>query len=80
MKSYFEKLQKKPPRTVLIKIRFSPSEMKSFIRLNRKMAEFASLQSVSSLLNLSRVEILKFSHIVDQMDLQTKNSDMSENV
>ena len=49
--------------------------MKSLIRLNFKMAEFASVQSVNhySLLNLSRAEILKFSLIFDQMDIQTKN-------
>ena len=54
--------------------------MTSFVRLNIKMAEFASLQCVSSLLNLSRAEILIFGLIFDQMDLQTKNSDMSDNV
>ena len=55
--------------------------MTSFLRLNIKMAEFASLQfAVSSLLNLSRAEILIFGLIFDQMDLQTKNSDMSDNV
>ena len=43
------------------------------------MAEFASFQFISSLLNLSRTEILKFSLIFDQMD-QTKNSDVSNNV
>ena len=41
------------------------------------MAEFASFQCISSLLNLSRTEILKFSLIFDQMD-QTKNSDLSK--
>ena len=54
--------------------------MTSFLRLNIKMAEFASLQCVSSLLNLSRAEILIFGLIFDQMDLQIKNSDMSDNV
>ena len=51
--------------------------MKSLVRLF-KMAEIASLQCVSSLLNLSKAEILIFSLIFDQMDLLTKNSDMSD--
>ena len=56
------------------------SWMKTLVGLNFKMAEFASLQCVSSLLNLSRAEILIFGLIFDQMDLHTKNSDMSYNV
>ena len=54
--------------------------MKSLMRLNFKMAKFANLQWVSSLLNLSRAEILIFGLIFDQMDLQTKHSDKSDNV
>ena len=52
--------------------------MKTLVGLNFKMAEFASLQCVSSLLNLSRAEMVIFSLIFDQMDLLTKNSDMSD--
>ena len=43
------------------------------------MAKFVSFKCISSLFNLSRTEILKFSLIFDQMD-QTKNSDVSNNV